>query len=52
MCQKIGPGPSAHPHLDKIQKKALFSKTCKFLTAAFSFVYEREIFPIKLTIYF
>ena len=47
MCQKIGPGPSAHPHLDKIQKKALFSKTCKFLTAAFSFVYEREIFPIK-----
>ena len=26
MCQKIGPGPSAHPHLDKIQKKALFSQ--------------------------
>ena len=23
------------------------TKTCKFLTAAFSFVYEREIFPIK-----
>ena len=60
-CAKNWAGPFTPPSFGQNPKESIIfsgeylfgeTKTCKFLTAAFSFVYEREIFPIKLPIYF